>query len=816
MPECHQRTFLLRDVLLSFMMLGMIVGSVRADGPQRVSTPAAGPATDSPVRITRTFFKQHCHDCHAGDSAEAGLDLAEFSHDLADPEIERRWVRVIDRIRDGEMPPPDSDQPADAEKQEFVKLVSEWIETTQRHRYDTIGRVLARRLTRREIERSIQDLLGIDIPLIHLLPEEAKAEGFDTVADAQSMSHFQLAAHLNAVDVALDEAYRRAFSEADRHSRELDARGVARINPNRRCREPEMREGQAVVWSSGLIFYGRLPATTAREDGWYHFRVKVSAVKPPQTGGVWSTVRTGLCVSSAPLLEHVTAFEATSDAKEIEFTAWLPRGHMLEIRPGDVTLKRGRFAGGQVGVGEGESQDVPGIAIESLSMKRVHLGPENAELRRLLFGDLKIKWSTGQGRPQLVSDSAVEDAERLVMEFARRAFRRPVTRPQLQGYLKMVRTALSDGADLGSALRVGYRAILCSPRFLYFNERSGPLDSHAIAARLSYFLTGSTPDRRLTELADRGELRDPAVLKSETDRLLAAAGSRRFVEDFAAQWLDLDQIDFTEPDRRLYPRFDPIVQYSMLHETHAYLDDMLRNDLSVTRLIDSNETYLNSRLARFYDIPGVVGDELRKVQLPPQSHRGGVLTQGAILKVTANGSNTSPVVRGVWISERLLGEPIPPPPGNVPAIEPDIRGATTIREMLAKHRSDASCASCHVRIDPPGFALENFDPSGRWRERYLVAGQRRQSGGPLVDASYVLRDGREFSDVDGFKTLIVGDPLQLARNVAEKMLIYATGAPIAFADRRAVDQIAAEAAAEDFGFRSILHAVVQSRVFLQK
>ena len=247
--------------------------------------------------------------------------------------------------------------------------------------------------------------------------------------------------------------------------------------------------------------------------------------------------------------------------------------------------------------------------------------------------------------------------------------------------------ALDEGQDLTAALRVGYRAVLCSPRFIYLTELPGKLDDYAIATRLSYLLTGSTPDQELTKLADAGRLHDPSLIREQVERLLCGSGARRFVQDFAAEWLDLDQIDFTEPDRKLHPDFDSIVQQSMLDETHLYLETLLCQNLSVRNLIASDFTFVNSRLARFYDIEGIEGDELRRCELQARHRRGGVLTQGAILKVTANGSNTSPVVRGVWVSERLLGVPIPPPPGNVPAIEPDIRGAKTIREMLAKHRS---------------------------------------------------------------------------------------------------------------------------------
>jgi hypothetical protein len=254
----------------------------------------------------------------------------------------------------------------------------------------------------------------------------------------------------------------------------------------------------------------------------------------------------------------------------------------------------------------------------------------------------------------------------------------------------------------------------------------------------------------------------------------------------------------------------------MLAETHAFLQDLLNEDGSVTELIDSGHTYLNSRLANFYEIEGVSGDRLRKVQLDTDAVRGGLLTHGSILKVTANGMNTSPVLRGVWVSERLLGQPIPPPPENVPAIEPDIRGATTIREQLEKHKADPSCAGCHRKIDPPGFALESFDAAGRWRERYLGLDGGRRRQGAEVDPGYELPDGRAFEDLAEFQELILEDPRPIARNVAEKLMTYGTGAGIAFADRDVIEDIVDQSADQDFGFRSLLYAVVTSPTFLTK
>ena len=777
----------------------------------------------SPSDAVAGFLQKQCAACHTGAEAEAGFIVEGLHFDAADPMADRRWGRLIDRVESGEMPPVDADQPTHGDRTAFVEEATQWLQDEIARRDGAFGRVRARRLSRRELERSLHALLGIDIPLANSLPDEGRPRGFTTVAERQSISHHHLERHLAVVDLALDEAFRRALqpSGADDYARDFDAAGISRTNPAIRTREPELLDGRGVIWANGIIYYGRIPATSAPADGWYRFRLRVESLNPPATGGVWSTVNAGPCVSSAPLLEFVTAFEAMPEPREIVFESWLPRRHMLEIRPGDSTLKQARFDGGQVGVGEGAPQQVPGIAMTRLTMERFHCGPDDDGVRRLVFGRVPVGHDKKAGKPRPQPAAPREDLATLVGAFARRAFRRPVEPAQVAPVVAMVHEVFEAGEGFEAALRAGYRAILCSPRFLHLTEEPGRLDDHAIAARLSYFLTGGPPDDPLVALADAGRLRDPEAIRLQADRLLGiTAGDkeplRRFVRDFSAEWLDLDQIDFTEPDRKLYPGFDQVVQQSMLAETHAFLEEMIRDDTPVTALAVADATYLNSRLARFYSIDGVTGDDVRRVSVDPETHRGGVLTQGAILKVTANGNNTSPVVRGVFVAERLLGVDVPPPPANVPAIEPDIRGATTIRDQLARHRSDASCGSCHRAIDPLGFALENFDPSGRWRERYPAIEHGKKKSGPPIDAADVLPGGGRFSGSDEFRTLLAGRPEQLARGVAGQMLVYGTGATLSFKDRSAVAEIAAAAAAGGHGLRSILHAVVTHPVFLSK
>jgi mono/diheme cytochrome c family protein len=771
-----------------------------------------------PSDAARTFLKNHCYDCHVGEDAEAGFDAATLSTDLAEHGALEKWVRVVDRVASGEMPPPDTGEISKEEQKRFLDPTSEWLGNYQRSQYATKGRVRGRRLTNLQLERTLQDLLGVDIPLASDLPDEPKTNGFTTVADGQPMSHFQLERHLGVVDTALDEAFRRSAMPDRNRTLELTPQQLSRRNPRRRTREPELRKGKAVVWMANTTYYGRLPSTQARRDGWFRFTLTASAINKPDGKGVWCSVRTGRCVSSAPSLTWVTGFEAQDEPKSWTFDAWLPEGHMLEIRPADATLKSGRFAGGQIGTGEGEGQDLSGLAMHSLKVERIHRKASNQEIRRRMFASLDVTADNVRSRDRtkirVKSDTPKRDLRRLVSRFARHAFRRPVDDEAIAPFVQMAIRVFEEERSLVEALRVGYRSVLCSPRFVYLHEAPGTLDDYAIAARLSYFLWNTMPDKTLLTLAEESKLQDVATIRKQVERMLEDPRGQHFMKDFAHEWLELSEIDFTQLNRRRFPHFDPIVQNAMLAETHTFLETLLAEDLSVTNLVDSNFTFANSRLAAYYGIDGVTTDSIERVKLKPEHHRGGVLTHGAILKITANGTTTSPVERGVWVAERLLGQEIPAPPENIPAIEPDIRGATTIREKLFKHRADSSCASCHRKIDPPGFALENFDPSGQWRDRY--ARGRRRNGGPKVDASYTLEDGRAFNNVRDFQKLIVAKPANLARNLARKLMTYGTGAPVGFADRKQIDQIVQDAADSNYGLRSILHGVIASEAFRNK
>ncbi|MEW4489528.1 DUF1592 domain-containing protein [Thalassoglobus sp. JC818] len=763
------------------------------------------------------FLTEHCAGCHEGEYSEANFDITALQADTSDSKNLERWVRIYDRVEQGEMPPEEGSDLSDSEREAFGEKLSGWIRQLEKHERELTGRVQGRRLTNLQLERTLHDLLGIDIPLAERMPEEPKSSGFTTVSDGQAMSHFQLQQHLDIVDLALDDAFQRALSQKDLETKKLDAKAISRTNPRRRTREPELIDGMAVTWSGTVSFYGRVPATTAREDGWYRFTVRAKALNIPKQKGVWCSVRSGKCVSSSSLLSWVGAFEATEKLDEWTFQCWLEKGEMLEIRPADVELKKARFAGGQIGTGEGGPQNVPGVAIENIVVDRIHLGPTDQEIRKQLLGDLEISHSPkGWKFSKVNSDQPRRDLKELILEFANRAFRRPVTEDEIEPYLDFAMASYNESKNLLDSIRLGYRSLLCSPRFLYFTEPSNQLDDYELATRMSYFLWNSPPDEELLDLASRGKLQNEDVLRDQVQRMLADSKALNFLPDFAAEWLDLSEIDFTTPDRRLHPDFDLIVQESMLEETHTFLQYLLDNNLSVTNIIRSDHTFLNERLARYYEIDGIEGDELQYVSLNPQSNRGGLLTQGAILKVTANGTTTSPVLRGVWVSERLLGVEIPPPPSGIPGIEPDIRGATTIREMLDKHKSDPSCASCHKAIDPPGFVLEHFDASGAWRDRYPQQRGKSSKSAAVIDPSNSLASGESFDNLAEFQELVCQNPEGLAENLASKLLTYGTGAPISFSDRDEIKKIVEAAREDQFGFRTIVEEVVVSDIFQSK
>jgi hypothetical protein len=520
-----------------------------------------------------------------------------------------------------------------------------------------------------------------------------------------------------------------------------------------------------------------------------------------------------------------TYFEMSpTEFREFEYEARVPRGKTLWLSPYRTvpeTPDERAMVGGICAV-------VEWVEIEGPLLEQ---WPPRGH--QLLYGNLPLQPANAKVATKdlrVVSSQPEADARRLLAGFLPKVFRRPVTDEEVTEHLALVTEQMQKGRRFDEALRAAYKMALCSPKFLFLQEKAGPLDDHALASRLSYGLWSTAPDDELTELAAQKKLHEPATLRAQTERMLASPKAKHFTQNFLESWLNLRDIEFTQPDTKLYPEFEQYLQQSMVGETERFFEELLTRNLSVRNIVHSDFAMLNERLAEHYGIAGVKGEEIRKVSLTPGSRRGGFITQGAVLKVSANGTSTSPVVRGAYVLDRILGTPPDPPPKNVAAIEPDIRGATTIREQLDKHRNQQACAGCHAKLDPPGFALENFDVTGRWRTNYRaipdsakdkvvnVPGTdvRFYTQGRPVDPSFIMADGRPFKDVDEFKQLILAHPEQLARCVTEKLITHFTGAQMQFADREVVEAIVHRAASSDYGLRTLVLEVIQSRVFTHK
>ena len=769
--------------------------------------PVTAPAAPLPAS-SKAFLQKHCFECHDADTQKGKVRLDNLAPDFASPAAAETWGRVFAQIEKREMPPKKKAQPSDAERQAVLDWLGRELRVAIAARQNAEGRVALRRLNRFEYQNTMHDLLGIEVNLMELLPEDGSAHGFDKVSSALTLSPVQVEKYLEAADVALDAAI--GVGPKPQFVQQRFAATNLLAGWDAKSHRP-MPDGGIALFNSG---YSPTELRRFRAPAPGRYRVRISA-NGFQTDGKPATFRVyGGSFGVGGKTKLLGHFSVPADKPTVvELVERLDgRGDTLKvISYGTIPWQN-----------KADEYTGPGFAVQWIEVE----GPLDAK-----------EWPPAT-RQQLLGDADLErgvftDAERVMKQFAPRAFRRPVSDADLAPYLTLVRERLDKGVKFGDALRVGLKAILVSPRFLMLDEQPGKLDGHALAARLSYFLWSSAPDAELLAAGAKGDLSKPTVLRAQVERLLKHPKAHAFTEDFTGQWLALRNIEFTTPDARLYPEFDELLQVSMLQETHAFFDELLTQDLSVLNFVESDFAMLNERLAKHYGIPGVSGLEVRRVALKPEWHRGGVMAQASVLKVSANGTTTSPVLRGVWIMDRILGKPAPPPPPNVPAVEPDIRGAKSIRDQLAKHREVESCAGCHARIDPLGFALESYDVIGGWRDRYRISPDRNQRGvewvsinvnqrdmrlalGPKVDPGDTLLDGRRFRDLAELKKLLVAEPDALTRGLAEKLLIYATGHGLEFTDDAVISDIVRKVKAKQNGFRSLVHEIVASTTFQNK
>ena len=765
------------------------------------------------------FFDRHCVKCHGPEKQKGDLRLDTLALPSADKQSLEIWRKVVSSIDTGDMPPKKEPRPEAIQISLALKSISDHLAKTPGARP-----VALRRLNRVEYENTLHDLLGITTPLADLLPEDGSVQGFDNVANGLSISTVLMERYLEAADVAFDSVIRRLKPLPP------TARRAVMMENKDNIDSVEKKKGGSIEVENSFVKFApgwppaRLDSAHPTEDGIYRCRV---AAWPHEPGDRTLAIAVYVGALFGPgKLRPMGIYDVTGTPAEpriIEFTTFMREGESIHIvpriYPEHITYRDKHEARPGIGLMWAETYGPLDQEFPSVAQKR--LFGDSPTITMVEGAPVYLRYRKGAKLSNVTSSQPQADAERIIREFAPRAFRRPVDKAIIDSFVKLTLDRLADGRTFEQAVRAGVSAILCSPYFLLVN-REPVVDDYTLASRLSYFLWSSMPDEELFKLASQGKLKDKQVLHAQVDRMLKDPKRQRFVENFTGQWLNLRDIEFTTPDAKLYPEFDPLLQEAMLGESRGFFTHVLTNDLSVAKFISADFTVLNERLARHYGISGVKGHEnFRVVPLPADSIRGGVLAQAAVMKVTANGTTTSPVLRGVWVLNKLLGQPAPPPPAGVPAVEPDIRGATTIRAQLDKHRADESCARCHARIDPPGFALEVFDPIGGFRDRYrsLGAGDKvnnqRYRNGLKVEPNGEFTDGKTFANFIKFRQYLLGQRERVARALSEKLLVYATGRPITAADRSAVDDLVATAQKKDYGLRSMVHAVVDNELFQQ-
>jgi hypothetical protein len=815
---------------------------------------SAGSLPESAV----TVLEKNCAGCHQGSKAPAGIDLKKLEFNLNDPHAQSLWVRVHDAVREKRMPP--GAPLPEVQRATLLKAISAPMIAYESQRTTSQGRSVLRRLNRYEYENTVRDLLAAPwLELRDSLPEDGIVNRFNKVGSALDVSHVQMARYMETAEQALRNMIKSI--ETPEQTRRFYARDQKRLQ-------------RRMVYTD----FNRHPERASIPILGFDLQPDVLAQKAPITVGDKDPKTRELEGFVSPAGNYVG-----NDHHFDEFTAWAggkyklkfnvfsmwmhtvyaPIGkntNMMHWRPDRKRTSKGRTVepftiyalakGGEKRLlGSFDVGPEPTVhELEVTLLPGESIAPDPARLFRSRPGFRGSPHATEEGMPGVayrwmevtgpLQDDASKarfaeffgsDADKSLRAFLGRAMRRPVLEPEVQRYLNIMKAQSASGQR--EAQIAAYTAVLCSPGFLYMEEKPGLLNSWALANRLSYFLINGPPDAELRALAAKGALARPAVMRAQADRLLDSPKSKQFIDAFLDYWLDLRKLNETTPDVVLYPDYylDDLLTESATAETQLFFEHVVKKNLPAKTLIASDFTMVNEHLAQHYGLPPVKGVAMRQVALPKDSPRGGLLTQASILKVTANGTTTSPVLRGVWLMERILGDPPPPPPPNVPAVEPDTRGATTIRQQLDKHRSVKSCATCHLKIDPPGFALESFDVLGGWRDRYRsteegepVKGLGKNGHdftfklGQPVDASGEMPGYGKFKDIRELKALLASNDRQIARNMVRQFITYATGAPPSFADRAEVERILDASVKDGYGVRTLIHQVVRSNLFTHK
>lgn len=826
------------------------------------------------------LLEKHCVECHDAETKKGDFDLTALKPELTNPQVYAQWVKVYDQIASGEMPPAKKPRPETAATAGYLNELRLKLRVAEESRIQREGRTVKRRLNRFEYENTLRDLLRAPwLDVRESLPEDTEAHRFNKSGEALDVSHVQLARYISTADEALRQVLVASAEKLPVITKRYYARdqgsytgpmkfSVFNQAPERATfptlgyeAQPEVRAGKAPTsFGKSDPAKRELEGVGVVASAYEPIEPKFSAFKAPVSGrykiklcghSVWvgpgepkkwfipnlDQVSKGrrpepvtvYALTPPRVMRRIANIDLNPDVTVANLDVQLMAGESIQVDAVRFFRSRPGASRWQNPLAEKDGQ--PGMVMRWIEVEGplVDSWPTASYLQ--LFDDLPAQKSASSPlKVEVTPRDAAKDAERLLRRFVQQAYRRPVSPQEEVRFLPLVQNALKTGSSFAEAMVTGYTAVLTSPSFLYLQDKPGRLDDYALAERLAYFLWNSPPDAELLAVAKSGQLHEPTTLRQQTDRLLDDPRAQRFVAAFLDYWLELRKVGVTNPDENLYPDYyldDHLVE-SAGDETRLFFTELLKRDLPARNVAASDFVFVNERLAKLYDLPPVIGAQFRKVTLPAGSVRGGLLTQASVLKVTANGTTTSPVVRGAWMMERILGRKPPKPPASVPAVEPDIRGATTIRQQLESHRKLESCSACHTKIDPPGFALESFDIVGGFRKSYrAIDGKEREIGfgknGQKFAFHYALPvesqgqlGKRNFADIREFKALLVQDERQLARNLVGQLTVFATGAPVGFADRPKVEKLLDDAQSSTYGVRTLVRGLVTSDLFLNK
>ncbi|WP_197442969.1 DUF1592 domain-containing protein [Lignipirellula cremea] len=773
----------------------------------RLTSPAPALAADQAPGFSATvqpFFTQYCLRCHNGEKAEGELRLDTLSHDFTDMLVAQRWAEVLFRINSGEMPPADEPQPPAKGLGETAEWIAAQVSAGRAARMAQRGPVSHYRLSRDEYAHTVYDMLGVhfDARQPGALNEDPRWHGFDRVGSMLTLSPSHVNRYLDAADTILEQAFP--------------------------VREPKTVSGQEDAGENRwLLFPSRQHGNiNIREPGLYRIRVKLSALPSFQGRmprlSIWSS-------SLKRSIAGQDVIAAEQEPKEVQFETFLPAGRYQLINE----------APGMLSDGHTLSHTPRTIQrLEDLNSARPTAYKFLNEQGQSIFPLLLIDSLSWEGPLQLdviaqkreglypASESDPAELRACLRRFIDRAWRRPATAAEVDRYVKLVESELAVGEKFRPAYLAALTGVLASKNFTYLVEgtptaRRDRLTDWELASRLSYFLWSSLPDEQLSAAARQGTLHEPQVLRSQLHRMLADERIDRFTDTFPQQWLQLHRVGMFPPDSELFPDYDKWLEQSMVLETTGFFAEVFDQNLSIREFLASDWTIMNSRLAMHYGLdrashPAVDQPGFHRVAMGPADHRGGLLTQASVLSLTSDGVRHRPVHRGVWVSEAIFGRtPSPPPPNVEPlAPTPSDQPKATIRQQLEAHTTHATCNSCHRNIDPLGFAFDNYDAIGRWRQTEQTTGG--QGDNPPINATGELPDGRAYQGPDQFKQLLADDVDRFAEAFVEQLATFALRRVMTIDDAAELQAIVAASKQDDYRLRTVIEQLVLSDLFQKR